>query len=32
MSKQLQELLLQNKALLGSIKKHAHPKTSRFWA
>jgi small subunit ribosomal protein S2 len=32
MSTQLQQLLLQNKALLGSIKKHAHPKTSRFWA
>lgn len=28
---QLQEQLVENKVLLGTIKKHAHPKTSRFW-
>lgn len=30
MSKQLEELLIANKVLFGTIKKHAHPKTSRF--
>jgi small subunit ribosomal protein S2 len=27
----LQELLVQHKVLFGTIKKHAHPKTSRYW-
>lgn len=32
MSTQLEELLVQNNVLFWTIKKHAHPKTNRFWS